>query len=170
MSSQSQSVSVSNIVSLNDHRAFVNPKKRVDTTAVHTSAEMHFKLIDFLKKLEFEASVEVDDLPWIRSQFSPRVRDQVVSSVKKVLCQEFGKKRVSRRGLLFEIQHRDVEPLIASLLRVQFYANQILLPEYNVLGERVDQNGVSVTWGVGRNTDEARRERVKKRLQRSLRR
>lgn len=162
------------IVSLDDHRTpsmFRSAKEKATPVTTDNSPalpEMHFKLIDFLHSLEFEASVEVDDLSWIGAQFSVRIRDHVVESVKKLLCQEFGKKRVFRTGMLFKVQHRDVERLMENLMEVQVYVNQILLPEYNVLGEQVGRGGVSISWGVGRNGREAQQERLKQRQQKNL--
>ncbi|MBX2823837.1 MAG: hypothetical protein KTR33_03845 [Gammaproteobacteria bacterium] len=127
-------------------------------------------VIDFFDRMTFQASIELDDLLWIRGHFTVRVRHQIMSAVRKLLCAEFGRRMVERNQLLFTVRHRDVNTLIAGLLRVQFNANQILLPEYNVFGDRVEQNGVTVTWGVGRSLDEAQHERIKKRKRRNLRR
>ncbi|MBX2879356.1 MAG: hypothetical protein KTR32_05450 [Granulosicoccus sp.] len=129
-----------------------------------------FKLLTFLDQMNFKASIEIDDLVWIRGHFSARIRDQIVAMVRKLLCQEFGRNMIQRDELIFIVRHRSAEALITGLLRVQFYANQIVLPEFNIFGERVDQNGVSVTWGVGRTAEEAGIERVKKRKRRNLRR
>jgi len=137
--------------------------------AVPASAD-DFTVLNFFDRMTFTASIEIDDLLWVRGHFSTRVRDQIVAAVRKLLCKEFGRRMIRRDALLLAVQHRDVGALIAGLLRVQFQANQILLPEYNVFGDRVEQNGVSVTWGVGRGADEARRERIKKRKHKPLRR
>lgn len=137
------------------------------TVSASPESENHScDILQLANRFPFYASIEVNDLPWVRVQFSTRSRDGVLSSVKKILCQEFGRKRVNRCGHLFDIQHRNAEILIASLLRVQFYTNQILLPEYNIMGERMEQNGVSITWGVGRDPEQACQDRVKKRRSR----
>lgn len=162
-----------NVISLEHHRQ----------SPAHASADSHgpvlpctslpaatFQSTVFLDQMKVSASIEIDDLVWIRGHFSSRVRDQIVASIRKLLCQEFGRNMIQRNELIFVVRHRRVETLVAGLLRVQFYANQVLLPEFNIIGERVDQNGVSVTWGVGQSPEEASLERVKKRKRRMLRR
>jgi len=124
--------------------------------------QMDTTVLELVNRFPFCASVEVNDLHWVRAHFSSRWRSEVVASVKKILSQEFGSKRVTRTGFQFAIRHRDAELLISSLLRVQFYTNQIILPEYNLHGERVEQNGMSITWGVGRTWRQAQQDRVRK--------
>lgn len=128
----------------------------------NSQANTSAAILDMDLRLPFYASVEVNDLHWVKAHFSCRRRNEVVASVKKILAQEFGPKRVSRTGFLFAIKHRDAELLISALLRVQFYTHQIILPEYNLLGERVEQNGMSITWGVGRSWSQAQQDRLRK--------
>lgn len=176
-------IGTGNVVSLDEHRRYrqcassafaspheesLNSNSRVNDSVLPPI--QHCLLVEFLDQMKFKASVEIDDLVWIRGHFSSRVQYQIIASIRKLLCQEFGRNMIQRDELVFIVQHRNVEVLIAGLLRVQFYANQILLPEFNIFGERVDQNGVSVTWGVGRSAEEAIVERVKKRKRRNLRR
>lgn len=122
------------------------------------------------ERFPFYASIEINDLHWVRAQFSARTRDQLIATVKKILCQEFGRMRVERDAFQFAIRHGNINELMKKLVQVQFYTNQILLPEYNLLGERNELNGIYITWGVGRNLSQATEDRVRKRNQKFYRR
>jgi len=120
--------------------------------------------------LPFRASVEIDELPWLQAQFGVRLRDKFVRETRALLNGEFGQLRVYRYRRVFVVRHRDVEDLIAGLLRVQFHAYQVVLPDENVFGDVIEQNGLSLTWGVGHSTSEAEVERLKRRRQKQYRR
>ncbi len=120
--------------------------------------------------LEFQASIEIDDLPWLHAQFSNSVRNNLVKSVRQTLDAEFGSLRVYRYRRLFVVRHKKIESLIAGLLRAQFHTHQFSLPEINVFGDTVEQKGVSITWGVGHTGLEAESERLKRRRQKNYRR
>ena len=128
------------------------------------------KPIQLKNHLEFQASIEIDDLPWLHAQFSNSVRNNLVKSVRQILETEFGHLRVHRYRRLFVVRHKSIESLIAGLLRTQFHTHQLGLPEINTFGDTVDQMGVSITWGVGRNGIEAESERLKRRRQKNYRR
>jgi len=128
------------------------------------------KPLQIKNHLEFQASIEIDDLPWLHAQFSNTVRNNLVRNVRQVLDNEFGSLRVHRYRRLFVVRHKSIESLIAGLLRAQFHTHQITLPETNIFGDSVDPTGVSITWGVGRNGVEAESERLKRRRQKNYRR
>lgn len=120
--------------------------------------------------LPYRASVEIDELPWLQAQFGVRERDRFVRDTRSILNAEFGQLRVYRYRRVFVVRHRCVEELIAGLLRAQFHAYQIALPEENVFGDAIEPNGLSLTWGVGHSTSEAEVERLKRRRQKQYRR
>lgn len=120
--------------------------------------------------LPYRASVEIDELPWLQAQFGVRERDRFVRDTRSILNAEFGQLRVYRYRRVFVVRHRNVEELIAGLLRAQFHAYQIVLPDENVFGDVVEPNGLSLTWGVGHSTSEAEVERLKRRRQKQYRR
>lgn len=125
------------------------------------------------KEREFLASVEIDWLLAISTEHHHAGVEGVIAEVGKLLRAEFGPAAVRRETRLFSVAHDDFEELVAGILRVQFYSNRIELPEYNVFGEKTEQCGVTLTWGVGRYRDEATGERKKKKRfkeQRRLRR
>ena len=128
------------------------------------------KPIPLKNYLEYQASIEIDDLPWLHAQFSNNVRNDLVKGVRKSLDQEFGNLRVYRYRRLFVVRHKSIEALIAGLLRAQFHTHQLCLPQTNVFGDAVEQKGVSITWGVGRTGLEAESERLKRRRQKNYRR
>ncbi len=128
------------------------------------------KPIPLKNHLEYQASIEIDDLPWLHAQFSNTVRNNLVKGVRQTLDKEFGCLRVYRYRRLFVVRHRSIEALIAGLLRAQFHTHQLSLPQINVFGDTVEQKGVSITWGVGRTGLEAESERLKRRRQKNYRR
>ncbi len=125
------------------------------------------KPIALKDRLEYQASIEIDELPWLHAQFSTKVRNELVKNVRDALDKEFGKLRVYRYRRLFVVRHKSMETLIAGLLRAQFHTHQLVLPETNVFGDSVEQKGVSIIWGVGRNGLEAESERLKRRRQKN---
>ncbi len=128
------------------------------------------KPVQLRSHLEFQASIEIDDLPWLHAQFSNSVRNNLVKGVRQILEKEFGSLRVHRYRRLFVVRHKSIESLIAGLLRAQFHTHQLALPEKNIFGDVVEQKCVSITWGVGRNGVEAESERLKHRRQKNYRR
>ncbi|MBX2837165.1 MAG: hypothetical protein KTR35_09945 [Gammaproteobacteria bacterium] len=141
-------------------------KIRLDLSGSNTAATT----LSLRPYLPYRASVEIDELPWLQAQFGVRVRDQLVRDVRSLLNAEFGHLRVYRYRRVFVVRHRDVEELIAGLLRVQFHAYQVVLPDENVFGDQVEQTGLSLTWGAGHSTSEAEVERLKRRRQKQYRR
>jgi len=148
----------------------LNLIKRGTPLSVAKESKGCTKPVQLRKHLEFQASIEIDDLPWLHAQFSNSIRNNLVKSVRQILETEFGHLRVHRYRRLFVVRHKSIESLIAGLLRAQFQTHQIRLPESNIFGDVVDQKGVSITWGVGRNGVEAESERLKRRRQKNYRR
>lgn len=159
-------------------------------------------LIPLAEKFCYSASVEIDFLPDIQQPSSRAVsskrpsskefsssrsssrrsstespsrnRGRLLLSIRKLLHQEFGNQRVRREQSIFSVHHHDCDELIAGLLRVQFYAKEILFTHgYKRCGRSSDNeqtSAMSVTWGVGRTLDEAASERRKRRHQKDLHR
>ncbi len=144
--------------------------KSITTRGGAQNAKRSVKPIQLRNHLEFQASIEIDDLPWLHAQFSNSVRNNLVKGVRQILEKEFGHLRVHRYRRLYVVRHKSIESLIAGLLRVQFHTHQLHLPDNNIFGDTVDQKGVSITWGVGRNGIEAESERLKRRRQKNYRR
>ncbi len=129
---------------------------------VHTKSA---ELLSMRQHLGYQASVEIDKLDWLAENFDASVVADISKQVKALLNKEFGQLRVYRRGQVYEIRHRSVEGLISSLLRIQFYSHYITLPSVNRFGDAVDSSSISLIWGVGRTSNEAIVERVKRRRQ-----
>lgn len=121
------------------------------------------KLFSLRQNLDYQGSIEIDDWPWLQSQFSESVRVRVEGKVRNLLNREFGRLRVSSSRGLFVVRHRSVEALVAGLLRVQFHARLIPLPRLNVFEEVVEQQGFSLTWGVGQSANDAEVDRLRRR-------
>jgi len=64
------------------------------------------ELLSMRQNLEYQGSVEIDDLPWLQTQFSTQFRDRVVVDVRKLLSREFGHLRVNSFRELFVVKHR----------------------------------------------------------------
>jgi len=123
------------------------------------------ELMSIRRHLSYQASVEIDNLEWIRNEFGEAFCLSLIKQVRHVLDKEFGKLRVHRYKRLFVIRHRSVEGLISSLLRMQFHAHQIELPVVNAAGKPSNAKPITLTWGVGRTTSEAEVERLRRRRQ-----
>lgn len=126
-------------------------------------------MLSMRRHLSYQASVEIDELESIFSEHGEAVRASLVKQVRELLNKEFGKLRVHRYRRIYVIRHRSVEGLISSLLRVQFHAHQLDLPQLNKCGEPVESKPVTLTWGVGRTTTEAEVERLRRRRQKMKR-
>ncbi len=162
--------SLANVEDLAGHRArLLHARPPTDAQRNRQNCETAVVLV-LDDRFPYCASIEVNDLHWVRAQFSSRTRDQLIATVRKILCQEFGRNRVKRNAFHFEVRHGNIDKLIKCMVQVQFYTNQILLPEYNLLGERNELNGISITWGVGRNLSQAVKDRIRKRNQKYSRR
>lgn len=129
------------------------------------SKDQPAQLLSIRQHLSYKASVEIDKLELIQSEFGDAGSARVVKQIRVLLNKEFGRLRVHRYRGLFVIRHRSVEGLISSLLRVQFHAHQIDLPVVNRAGDRSNAKPVTLTWGVGRTNSEAEVERVRRRRQ-----
>ncbi len=123
------------------------------------------ELMSIRRHLRYQASVEIDNLEWVREEFGEAFCLSLVKQVRTLLNMEFGKLRVHRYRRLFVIRHRSVEGLISSLLRMQFHAHQLTLPAVNESGIPTCAKPVTLTWGVGRTTSEAEVERLRRRRQ-----
>ena len=158
MSSSSFSSSSATVVELAGFRSVDQSKKVV---SLNHQADM----LSMRRHLSYQASVEIDNLDWVKAEFGEAVRASLVKKVRGILDKEFGKLRVHRYRRLYVIRHRSVEGLISSLLRVQFHSHQIDLPSVNKAGESTNAKSVTLTWGVGRTTSEAEVERLRRRKQ-----
>jgi len=154
------STSFQQSASIVDLAAFRSPRFLSDRgIGPRSSAE----LLSMRQSLSYEASVEIDNLDLLCERLEPAIVNSTRLRVRRLLDREFGRLRVHRSRNNFVARHRSVEPLIAGLLRVQFYAQQIRLPETDCHGERVDPLAISVTWGVGQSGPEAASERMRRR-------
>jgi len=158
MTSSSFRSSSASVVELAGFRTANKPKTVVSVT--HQA-----ELLSIRRHLSYQASVEIDNLEWVRKEFGDTCCLSLVKQVRTMLDNEFGKLRVHRYKRLFVIRHRSVEGLISSLLRVQFHAHQLELPTLNRFGVPSNAKPVTLTWGVGRTTSEAEVERLRRRRQ-----
>lgn len=123
------------------------------------------EMLSMRRNLNYQASVEIDKFDGICAEYGEAYCASLIKHVRALLDKEFGKLRVHRYRRLYVIRHRSVEGLISSLLRVQFYAHQLELPQVNKVGEPSIAKPVTLTWGVGRTTTEAEVERLRRRKQ-----
>jgi len=154
----SRSRSSSTVVELADFR-YADKSKTV------VSTKYQAQLLSMRRHLSYQASVEIDNLEWIRTEYGEAYCANLVKQVRTILNKEFGKLRVHRYRRLFVIRPPSVEGLISSLLRIQFHAQQIDLPVVNKAGDATHSKPVALTWGVGRTTTEAEVERLRRRRQ-----
>lgn len=143
---------------LRDNVLNENDKRKSLLTPTHDA-----ELTSIRRHLRYQASVEIDNLEWIRNEFGEAFGLSLVKQVRSILDTEFGKLRVHRYRRLFVIRHRSVEGLISSLLRIQFHAQQLELPSLNTMSKPTNVKPISLTWGVGRTTTEAEVERLRRR-------
>jgi len=139
--------------------------RHVDKTKTVVSASHQAQMLSMRHNLSYQASVEIDNLEWLRAEFGEGFCTSLAKQVRILLNKEFGKLRVHRYRGIYVIRHRSVEGLISSLLRAQFHAHQFDLPLVNNSGEIPISKSVTLTWGVGRTTTEAEVERVRRRRQ-----
>lgn len=121
------------------------------------------QLLSLRQSLGYEASVEIDNLEQFTEQLDPALVVSLKRQVRRLLDREFGRLRVHRDHRNFVARHRSVDSLIAGLLRVQFHAMQVRLPEHGRDGKPLQARRVTLTWGVGQNGQEADLERLRRR-------
>ena len=121
------------------------------------------ELLSLRRSLEHEASVEIDGLDALAERYGELTLSGATRRVRTLLDREFGHLRVYRARRRFVVRHRSSETLIAGLLRVQFHARAVRLPEVDLNGEPVERRGLAITWGVGRSAPEAELERLRRR-------
>jgi len=138
MSTSSLSSSSATVVELAGFRN-TDKSKSVVTTTYQT------EMLSMRRHLSYQASVEIDNLDWIKSEFGEACQTTVVKQIRAILDKEFGKLRVHRYRRLYVIRHRSVEGLISSLLRVQFHAHQLDLPLVDKAGDAVAAKSVTLT-------------------------
>ena len=126
------------------------------------------ELLSVRRALGHEASVGVDGLEALAERHGEAVVGGVARRVRALLDCEFGRLRVHRARRRFVVRHRSAEALVAGLLRVQFHARALRLPERDLRGERVDVERLAISWGVGRSAPEAELERLRRRRHREL--
>lgn len=130
-----------------------------------SSQKQNAELLSVRRHLSYQASVEIDRLEVINSDYGVQAGAALVKQVRELLNKEFGSLRVHKSRNLFVIRHRSVEGIISSLLRVQFFAHQLELPIDSVRVKPVSNRPITLTWGVGRTTTEAEVERLRRRRQ-----
>ncbi len=126
------------------------------------------ELLSMRQQLAYQASVEIDDIVLERAGLNNNERKRITDEVRALLDREFGKLRVHRYRGVFVVRHRSVEALISSLLRVQFHAHHIHLPNTAKTAAQTteqDQQSIALTWGVGKTNSEAEVERLRRRRQ-----
>lgn len=141
---------------------------RKRSSARQSSPRTRAQLLSIRQTLDVEASVELDGLEVLLQRFDEATVASLTLRVRQLMDREFGRLRVHRNRRQFVARHRSVDALIAGLLRVQFHAQQIRLPDTDRAGERVEPQGIAITWGVGRSGHEAELERLRRRRQKNL--
>lgn len=136
---------------------------RVPRTRIEHGPRLAADLLSVRQSLSCEASVEIDNLDRLSDCLTPTMLASMKRRVRQMLDREFGRLRVHRHRRRFVVRHRSVDNLIAGLLRVQFHAQQIRLPETDRYGNRLDPSMISLTWGVGQSGPEAELERLRRR-------
>ena len=121
------------------------------------------ELLSLRRSLGHEASVEIDGLDALVERHGAPVLARAARRVRILLDREFGSLRVHRTRRRFVVRHRSAEALVAGLLRVQYHARAVRLPETDARGERQERAGLAITWGVGRSAPEAELERLRRR-------
>ena len=111
--------------------------KRVSRGAFQTSAIPWggAELLSVRHHLLYRASVDIDQLKVLQTQFAEGMRDRVIKEMRQLLNHEFGYLRVYRDKGVFVVQHHSAEALIAGLLRCQCHAREMLLPVKNVFDD-----------------------------------
>jgi len=127
-------------------------------------------VLPFTRKTDFLAVLELDDCLSYRMVYSEVELQYIFGRISNLLTREFGRGVVRRERSCFTLGHNQFESLVAGLLRVQFYANMEDLPEFNIFGERSNQEGMSLTWGIGKDTEDAEHDLSRKKRQKEARR
>ncbi len=120
-------------------------------------------LLSIRQHLTFKACIGINEFDFLQDAYSVQVGDQLMSSVRVLLDQEFGGLRVHRRHQVFVVNHHCEESLIAGLLRVQFHSRQLPFPATRDGEKLSDVCGVPLAWGVGRTLEAAEEQRQSKR-------
>lgn len=128
------------------------------------------EVLPFSKHTTYLARLELDDLLAYKMLYSELDLQLLLGKISALLQREFGKGVVRREKTCFILGHNQFESLVAGLLRVQFYANMEDLPEFNIFGETSTQEGITLTWGIGKSTDNAQQDLVRKREKKTTRR
>lgn len=127
-------------------------------------------VLPFTRKTEFLAVLELDEFLSYRMVYSEVDLQYIFGRVSDLLSREFGRGVVRRDRSCFTLGHNQFESLVAGLLRVQFYANMEDLPEFNIFGEHSVQEGMSLTWGIGKDVTGAEHDLSRKKRQKEARR
>ncbi|MGQ7845657.1 hypothetical protein ACUNV4_14340 [Granulosicoccus sp. 3-233] len=114
-------------------------------------------LLSIRQSLRYQASVGLDDMPGLQSEYPKPQLDAYLGQVRRLLDAQFGRLRVYRYRQAFIVGHHNLEGLIAGLLRVQYYARQLQLTD------RDSRPVPSLGWGVGATVLEADNERARRR-------
>lgn len=152
---RSHTAEIVDMVSLLD-----TPKRRKDMPddSVCRSAT----LLSVRQSLRYQASIGLDDLGSLYQRHERQALLDLMGQLRQLLNREFGSLRVHRYRQAFAVGHRDLENLIAGLLRVQFHARQLPIPA-SLNGEELPPAArPTVGWGVGRTLFEASNERLKR--------
>lgn len=128
------------------------------------------EILPFSRQTAHLAVLELDDLIAYRMLYSEIDFQLLLGRISELLTREFGRGVARREKTCFKLGHNQFESLVAGLLRVQFYANMEDLPEHNIFGETSTQEGIALTWGIGKTVDDARLDLGRKRRQKETRR
>lgn len=119
-------------------------------------------LLSIRQSLVCQATVGIDNMELIKHRTSSADFDQLNAALRRLLDREFGHLRIHRHRQVFTVGHHCMEKLIAGLLRVQFFARQLVLPYAAFSNADDESTGVSISWGVGESISEAEIERLKR--------
>ena len=138
------------------------------------------ELLSIRHRLDYRASVEIDELANGEHDWSAAVRSRMIRETRYLLDREFGRLRVNRDADVFQVRHRSIDSLIAGLLRCQFNARQLGCPAEAVdvdsrsptsvrSSARRERRGLGITWGVGDSLNEAESDRIRRRRRKNRR-
>lgn len=146
-------------------------KRKTGARNTATKADVALaQVVPFSRATSYLAILELDDLLSYRMLYSELDLQLLLGKISTLLQREFGKGVTRREKSCFVLGHNQFESLVAGLLRVQFYANMEDLPEFNIFGEASTQEGITLTWGIGKTTDDAHDDLGRKRQQKKARR
>ncbi len=143
-----------------------SPADGGDAALVDALAEV----VPFTRPTTYLALLELDDLLSYKMLYSELDLQLLLGKISALLQREFGRGVVRREKNCFLLGHNQFESLVAGLLRVQFYANMEDLPEFNIFGESSTQEGITLTWGIGKTAEDAQLDLGRKRMQKKTRR